>query len=211
MSAKIAARTSIAMWILASMMLMQVAHANVYNLENVTFDDGGTVSGSFDWDGVLCCANPILQNWDITVSGGNTGEFPTFEYTPATSTSNGFFDAQPPFDVAFVLQGLGNFGTVQPGDFPRERFLVLLLDRNAVPSGNIPLILTATQNFDGSNEEFVIRVNTVVSERTITGGTAVLVPEPSMIAFIGLGVLALFYSRRSGAPGSAERLRRGMG
>ncbi|MBI3678926.1 MAG: hypothetical protein HY235_00725 [Acidobacteria bacterium] len=54
------------------------------------FADGGTITGSFVWDAALSS----MISWDVSVAGGNTGTFPGFTYSNATST--------------FFLQNLGN-------------------------------------------------------------------------------------------------------
>jgi len=56
-----------------------------YTLQNVTFDDGGTVSGYFDFDPTLPthadCVPGWSENYEIVVSGGDTGNFPPYIYT----------------------------------------------------------------------------------------------------------------------------------
>lgn len=56
-----------------------------YTLQDVTFDDGGTVSGFFDFDPTLPpnvnCVAGWSENYEITVSGGDTGNFPPYTYT----------------------------------------------------------------------------------------------------------------------------------
>jgi hypothetical protein len=53
---------------------------HIFTLSGVTFDDGGTASGTFTTNDTL----NSLVNYDITTAGGTlTG----FDYTPATTTS----------------------------------------------------------------------------------------------------------------------------
>ena len=52
----------------------------VFTLSGVTFDDGGTATGTFTTDNTLT----NLISYDITTSGGALAGF---EYTPATTTS----------------------------------------------------------------------------------------------------------------------------
>jgi hypothetical protein len=53
---------------------------NRWSLSEVTFSDGGTAEGFFDLDG------GVVENWRITVAGGNEALFPEFTYSPANST-----------------------------------------------------------------------------------------------------------------------------
>ena len=59
-----------------------------YTLDNVTFEDGGTASGYFEWDTSLPNITNEYQgasvNYDVSVSGGGA-VFPTFNYLPANS------------------------------------------------------------------------------------------------------------------------------
>jgi hypothetical protein len=70
MSAKTAIRILLLASTIAAVLPIEAAYANIYQLKNVRLDYAGTASGTFDWDGVLCCANPTLQEWNITVSEG---------------------------------------------------------------------------------------------------------------------------------------------
>ncbi len=54
---------------------------HVFTLSGVTFDDGGTASGTFSTNNAL----NGLVSYDITTSGGTLSGF---EYTPATSSSS---------------------------------------------------------------------------------------------------------------------------
>jgi hypothetical protein len=65
------------------------AMANVlrWNLQSVTFNDGGTASGFFDVDTIPMSH---LTDFDIKMTGG---KYPSFEYNP--QNSNGFFGSGP--------------------------------------------------------------------------------------------------------------------
>lgn len=56
----------------------------IWTLNGVTFDDGGMATGSFDFD----ADTSTLLNWDISVSGGNTGSFPALTYSTANASSS---------------------------------------------------------------------------------------------------------------------------
>jgi surface protein len=55
-------------------------------INGVTFDDGGTITGNFNYD----ATSGTISDWSIVVTGGNTARFPSYTYTPANSF-NGFF------------------------------------------------------------------------------------------------------------------------
>ena len=48
-----------------------------WELNNFVFEDGGVASGFFDWDTVT----QDSTNFEISVSGGNTGSFPAFTWS----------------------------------------------------------------------------------------------------------------------------------
>ena len=52
-----------------------------WNLVDFKFLDGGTATGFFDWDTVAATS----PNYEISVSGGNTANFPAFTYTDETT------------------------------------------------------------------------------------------------------------------------------
>src|SRR4051794_39139707 len=71
---------------LALISAMGVASANVlrWDLQNVTFLDGGTASGFFLFDADASLPKSVVD-WDITLGGGNaTWPFPAFRFTPTT-------------------------------------------------------------------------------------------------------------------------------
>jgi hypothetical protein len=52
-----------------------------WTLNNVTFDDGGTAFGTFDYN----ADTNTYSSFNISVAGGDTTFFPPFTYSPATS------------------------------------------------------------------------------------------------------------------------------
>ena len=51
-----------------------------WTLNGVTFNDGASASGSFEFDHAI----QTVVDWDISVSGGDESTFPPFTYSPAT-------------------------------------------------------------------------------------------------------------------------------
>jgi PEP-CTERM motif len=75
-------RLLVATALVLSLGVVEARADHVFTLSGVTFDDGGTATGTFTTDNTLT----NLVSYDITTSGGTlTG----FDYTPAT-TSGGF-------------------------------------------------------------------------------------------------------------------------
>ncbi len=52
-----------------------------WTLTGVTFNDGGTASGTFTWN----ADTDTIGDYSISVTGGNTGTFPAFTWDPADS------------------------------------------------------------------------------------------------------------------------------
>jgi hypothetical protein len=87
----------------------------VWTLNNVTFADGGTATGSFT-------LNPSgsFVNWNIIISGGDTSTFPPVTYTtgePGFNTPGYVAFADTPFDrytLLFFSGPLTNAGGMVP-------------------------------------------------------------------------------------------------
>jgi len=159
---------------LAMMIVSATAQAYIFVLEDVTFSDGGTVVGFFEFAG----------DWHINVSGGDVDRFPEFDYKPSTS------EIFPVQDIAGLTFLLGATGT--------DRSLRLLLPdpQNAgVRSGDVlPLITVDAVHLRWSEE-----ATGVLEYRSITGGRALVscgtecspsqgVPEPSGFVFLAAGI-----------------------
>lgn len=150
----------------------------------VTTDPGG-----FPSNYIAAAGAPILI-FDLGADYSLT-EISTWGYT--TTNANGV----KTFDLRFATeaQGTGNFGSPQTG------FTALLSDvtRNSVPL--TPVVaryveFTATSNFfvapgDGSGGELP------GGDRVGLGEVAFLIPEPSVAALGGLGLLGFLRRRRS--------------
>ncbi|MFZ0427921.1 MAG: hypothetical protein WAO20_07375 [Acidobacteriota bacterium] len=71
-----------------------------WTLSGVTFSDGGTAEGFFDLNAAPGTLG-VVENWQITVSGGNAGLFPEFTYTPENTTANRFNGGNPQPEISF--------------------------------------------------------------------------------------------------------------
>ncbi len=104
--------------LLATLVLLCASYASadvVWTLNNVTFADGGTATGSFT-------LNPSgsFVNWNIVISGGDTSAFPPVTYTtgePSFNTPGYVAFADTPFDrytLLFFAGPLTNAGGMVP-------------------------------------------------------------------------------------------------
>jgi hypothetical protein len=155
----------------------------VWTLQNVTFSDGGTATGSYVYD-----ANTnTVTNWSIAVSGGTTATFPAFTYNTTTSNLSSFGPSatQVIFDDPSQIFG-GN--PLQP------RILDLVLNAPMTNAGGVITLLSGPPivGFDGSRECY-----NCSPFRTAVSGSLAEIPEPTsallissafalMIAFTGL-------------------------
>lgn len=55
----------------------------VWNFRDVALDDGGSVSGHFTYTSDVA---PHVTSWSVWVTGGDSANFPVFEYRPDNST-----------------------------------------------------------------------------------------------------------------------------
>jgi hypothetical protein len=138
------------------------ASANhIYQLSGVTFDDGGTATGTFTTDDGITA----FLAWDITTStvGGHVG----FEFTNFTSSSNN--DGMP--NSILIL---GNASSVNE--------LVLTFTGGLIATG-ATLTPGAGQSFEGT----VGGTRNVTSGSVVA---AAAVPEPSSFVLAGIAALA---------------------
>jgi PEP-CTERM motif len=142
-----------------------------------TFADGGTIVGDLVYDADIFAA----VSWNLTVSNGNTSQFPVLTYTSADSTfeDGGDFGATDLWDFAFG----GTF----------DRYLSLGFVPNLTNAGGVADLLVADQDTYESAGNFSFL-------RDISGGTATAeanatAPEPATFALLGIAGLALGWKR----------------
>ena len=144
-------------------------------LTGVTFDDGGTASGSFVYDAVTNMYSAI----NVTTTAGATLAGATYTNLSDIigSSSTGFL-----------------FGPNNSSDLTGASFLMWLFDAPLTNSGGIVQVSLPppSDSIEG------LCTNSDCSEfttRTVTGGgvvgTAVATPEPSTFSLMGMGLVAL--------------------
>jgi hypothetical protein len=167
---------------------MRAAQATVieWHLQNVRFDDGGSATGfiSLDVDhngfGPTPGSLPELVDWGIKVRGGDTANFPPFEYTPASTFSS---HADGSSLIFFTNQ------MVPGGDPSQLRMLYLVTNPKMTDAGGKVILDVAN---DQSRESWnPLPTRSVFGELTA-------VPEPSNVTFLALGLvmLVVFSARR---------------
>ncbi len=151
-----------------------------WDLQNVRFTDGATVSGFFLWD---ANAGPGMQaaSWDITVAGGPD----PYRFTPDTSVL--FWS----FSQAFSVQG--------PEIAPRVALeLDILFGCSAVPCNALSNLSDAGGTVDILAQEWYSYIGTV----RYASGQVVAIPEASCELFLAVGLITLV-AWRGKVPSSA--------
>ena len=144
-----------------------------WTLHNVTFDDGGTASGTFDYD----AATNTFSNFAISMSGGTAIFFPSFEYSPGTAHT------RAPLSTTTLSIDANSISVDQ-------RTLFMQFEQPLTDNGGVSVV----QNPDGlgGDSEFRTLVTSPPFGQRgfIAGGTVTAVPEPSSLAMLALGALA---------------------
>jgi len=173
------------------------SHGALFNLtfSNVTFEDGGSVSGSLLFDPIEWTPLTKITTYDVRVSGGNTDLFPPFEYVPGNSDTFTDLNPSPPFGgprsfvfafftgplalpPALQAPGVTVFGREVQFEVPETVF------ESVVP---ITLLPGGEQWLLSPNDESAHRSYSPSSQMIATA-----VPEPSIaLVVLGCGV-ALF-------------------
>ncbi|QLE55738.1 hypothetical protein [Nostoc sp. TCL26-01] len=167
-----------------------------WTLQNVTFSDGGTATGTFDYD----ATTGVYTNWNISVSGGDTPNLTAFTYNP-TSSNPSYSPSIPSLELS--SNELSDFDT--NGSRQRQLrlpFLTLLTDAGgtiSLDSSNLPSNLIPLFGAKG------IECWNCFPFRFITGGQVVAravtqVPESNLgkftlVSLLSLGLLTRYQSR----------------
>ncbi len=147
----------------------------IWELQDVTFADGGTASGWFKLDLDAPPGTSPLLDWDVTTSGGDAEKFETWRYVP--STGGGAAGRS-----SLTLNSTKSFGAA------KNNFRVLCLTFADMSSGpqvkgarhTIELVPT-TAGKPASYED----INATGTFRLVTGGRMRTMPQPSATPAIG--------------------------
>jgi len=175
--------------------LPSVTHAKLihWDLYNVVFTDGGTLTGFFVMNPDIPSPNSQLVDFRILASGGDEARFSPFLYTPDTTGINGAFGGQPAAGTgALVLNA-----KTSPSRTMQMEFNTLPSDQINLPfpDNHFPVFLTAGERLHDPTNPFLAQRGT--STPTLYGYVpATPVPEPSVILLVTLGLATLASLRR---------------
>jgi hypothetical protein len=158
-----------------------------YTFVDTVFEDGGTVSGFFDWDTNLADITSVYDggsvNFDVSVAGGNETDFPPFTYTD---------------EVEGPMQDGGQFGAFKPVLVVGNVFGPSDRELNFVPDG-VVAVIGVDLNIPLSSDTYTEATNVSGLEfRNVTGGSLVgtVIPEPASVALLAIGGLLTIFRGR---------------
>ena len=152
-----------------SAVLTGVASATpmAFTLQNVTFTDGGSATGSFVYDPV----SGTLISFDVTTTADASLSLPAFTFDPTSSATFGISS------TGFQLISHASFPDPKAPQ-PEHLVLALVFDSPLTASGS-PIAI------DASSHE-CLDCNPV---RFVSSGSVVATPEPCSLALLGSGCL----------------------
>ena len=157
----------------SSLVIAPVSFASTvtWNLDNVTFSDDATASGSFNFD----ADSNTLSDWNISVT---SGVLSAFTYSPSDSTAGSYFQVAGYQDeLLFMVNGSTRQLRLTP------------LDALTDSGRTDPVNLNTFGNGSGSVECF----NCAPYREVVSGSFATATPEPRSIAFLALGIVSLSF------------------
>jgi hypothetical protein len=153
-----------------------------WNLNNVTFSDGATASGSFNFD----ADTNTLTTWNISVT---SGVLSAFTYSPTDSTAGSYFQVAGYQDeLLFMVNGSTRQLRLTP--------VYALTDSG----GTDPIDLNTFGNGSGSVE----CNNCAPYREVVSGSLATATPEPGSVALLGLGFASVSLLARKFRKGVAQ-------
>jgi hypothetical protein len=166
-----------------------------YNLQNVTFADGGTATGFIKIDNSVVLPTfgntTFVVDFNISVQGGNTGLFPSFNYTPSNVIDQSFYRTSGSF------KGVN----ISFSDIPESsRSLRLHFDTTPAAFNGLSSIALDTINNFGllSQECFDCSPQRLIVSGSVAPQPASSVPEASTWAMLiaGFGLVGATMRRR---------------
>lgn len=159
-----------------------------WNLDGVTFDDGGTATGWFVFDSV----GNTVSDWSITVSpwtfvvpdpfsGPDLVTYPAFTYSPTNGGTAGF---------GMMANGFGRIDWIEPNEvYPGNATPGSVLDRQLRMVFTAPLDLAGERVGIDRFDDFASECWNCAPYRLYTGGSVVAVPEPATWVGMSAGLV----------------------
>ena len=144
------------------------AATQFWMLQNVTFADGGTATGSFGFDDVT----DTLTDWNIRVQGGS-GHLP-FTFVPGNSTPVAGGIAISGGGFVYYFEFLANDMT----SAARSLFLSVAADLDGTPASQVLYLVDPISGAHYSYDRAPL------TDRNVVGGSLVLVPFPPPVGLV---------------------------
>ncbi len=153
-----------------------------WTLSNATFNDGGTVTGSF----VYNAESGAVSNWNIVTTAGST--LPAFTYTPSNSTAYGGLTAVDCNCIQFTSNELFSNGLPPPENYSENRLLVLTFDAPLTDSGGTVNIFVDNSNDNASHECLDCDPFRLLTQGSVTGQAQAVPPPPPVVPALTITV-----------------------
>ena len=144
------------------------AATQFWMLQNVTFADGGTATGSFGFDDVT----DTLTDWNIRVQGGS-GHLP-FTFVPGNSTPVAGGVGISGGGFVYFFEFLANDGTAAS----RDLFFSVAADLDGTPAAQSLYLVDPVSGYHYSYDRAPL------TDRNIVAGSLVLVPFPPPVGLV---------------------------
>ena len=159
-----------------------------WELQGVAFEDGGTVTGNFIYDS----ATEQFSTFALSISGGNTTDFPPVVMTHANSFASQYQGDDPQPTLLFELN-----------DGSQRQLRITPANALTGSGGNVAINLDTAHNHSGGVECFNCGPARILTAGSLTGSVLALDAQAlPMLDARALGLLAL------GLAGAAAYARR---
>lgn len=142
-----------------------------WTLNNVTFNDGGTASGTFTYD----ADTQTVDNWNLTTTSGSI-----------LGGSN--YD---PGDSSYFIQNLGNPQDSIIFEIGQLQLRITPISALTDAGGNVAINLNTANGESGGVECFNCSPFRIFVSGDLSAATVNETPEPASIFFLGSGLLGL--------------------